>query len=68
MLGHLRQTKLVADQPRTITAANVADMSPEDLHPVQRLSPPTHAMARDVDNRGALFLVPGQWPRVFRGL
>lgn len=66
MLGHLRQTKLVADQPKTTAAANVAD-TPDDLHHVQRLSAHTHAMARDDDDR-VLFLVPGQWPRVFPGL
>jgi hypothetical protein len=67
MPGHLRQTKLVADQPKTTTAANVADISPENVHHVQRLSPHTHAMARDDDDR-VVFLAPGQWPRVFPGL
>ena len=67
MLGHPRQTKLVADQPKTVAAANVADISPEELHHVQRLSPPTRAMAQDADDR-VVFLAPGQWPRVFPGL
>jgi hypothetical protein len=65
MLGHLRQTKLVADQPKSVAAANVADVSPKELHHV--LSPPTRAMAQDADDR-VVFLAPGQWPRVFPGL
>jgi hypothetical protein len=68
MLGHRRQTRLVDDQPKTITAANVADVSPVDVHPVERVSPRTHTMPRDGDDRVALFLAPGQWPRVFPGL
>ena len=67
MLGHLRQTKLVADQPKAVAAVNAADLSPEALHHVQRLSPPTRTMAQDADDC-VVFLAPGQWPRVFPGL
>jgi len=64
MLGHLHQTKLMADQLKTVAAANVVDVSPEELHHV---SPPTRAMAQDADDC-VVFLAPGQWPRVFPGL
>jgi len=67
MLGHLRQTTSLADQPKTIAAGNVADISPEDLHHVRRPSPHTDAMAEGSDDR-VVFLAPGQWPRVFPGL
>jgi hypothetical protein len=68
MRGHRRQTRVVDGQPKTIGAASTTDISPEDVHPVERVSPRTHAMPQDGDDLVALFLAPGQWPRVFPGL
>jgi hypothetical protein len=68
MLGHRRQTRLVDDQAKTINAANVAGVAPQDVYPVERVSPRTYAMPRDSDDRVAWSLAPGQWPRVFPGL
>jgi hypothetical protein len=64
-----RLTNQAADQRKIVATANVADLSPENVHRDQGLSSRTCAAPRDGDDDSVtFFLSAGHWPRVFPGL